>query len=419
MADGDDLVIGNLFNISTGITGLQRTSGSGNMVFQVTSAVTSVHAIHGQSVSGGDGAGVVGTSVDGDGVRGISDSHFGVSGGSSTEAGVRGKSKSSVGVRGMSESSVGVLGEGRPGVQGNGAGGGIGVVGVAGSDKGTGVLGEADGGTGVSGSVTTGTGVFGRAPKGIAIWGQSATKQGVLGESGLSTGVEGKSVSGIGVKAEANGVFPAVVASAPNAIAVNGDGVYGVRGASTTKSGIGVFGKCSDGYAGYFEGNVLIVGDLTKTGIGSSVGVRFPDRSYRLLHSIESPESWFEDFGEGRLVKGKAEVKIDPDFAKTVDLRKRYHVFVTPHSAKISGLAVVARLPGRFRVEHADGGSGTFSYRVVAKRADISVPRLKRMKMPDLDAIAKAERLITKGARGLARATPKRSGRRRGSKRRS
>jgi hypothetical protein len=280
-------------------------------------------------------------------------------------------------------------------------------------------MGEADGGTGVSGTVTTGTGVFGRAPKGIAIWGQSATKQGVLGESGLSTGVEGKSVSGIGVKAEANGVFPAVVASAPNAIAVNGDGVYGVRGASTTKSGIGVFGKCSDGYAGYFEGNVLIVGDLTKTGIGSSVGVRFPDRSYRLLHSIESPESWFEDFGEGRLVKGKAEVKIDPDFAKTVDLRKRYHVFVTPHSAKISGLAVVARLPGRFRVEHADGGSGTFSYRVVAKRADISVPRLKRMKMPDLDSIAKAERLITKGARGLARATPKRSGRRRGSKRRS
>jgi hypothetical protein len=112
-------------------------------------------------------------------------------------------------------------------------------------------------------------------------------------------------------------------------------------------------------------------------------------------------------------------VKIDPDFAKTVDLRKRYHVFVTPHSAKISGLAVVARLPGRFRIEHADGGSGTFSYRVVAKRADISVPRLKRMKMPDLDSIAKAERLITKGARGRVRARRKRSGGRRGSKRRS
>ena len=60
-----------------------------------------------------------------------------------------------------------------------------------------------------------------------------------------------------------------------------------------------------------------------------------------------------------------------------------------------------------------------FSYRVVAKRADISVPRLKRMKMPDLDSIAKAERLITKGARGRVRARRKRSGGRRGSKRRS
>jgi hypothetical protein len=290
------------------------------------------------------------------------------------------------------------LWEGRPGVQGNGAGGGIGVVGVAGSNKGTGVEGQAEGGTGVSGTVTTGTGVFGRAPQGIALWGQSATKQGVLGQSGSSTGVEGTSISGIGVKAETDGVFPAVSASAPNAIAVNGEGVYGVRGASP--SGIGVFGKCPDGYAGYFEGNVFVKGDLTKTGIGSAVAVRFPDRSFRRLCSIESPESWFEDFGEGKLVKGKAEVKIDPDFAKTVNLKTRYHVFVTPHSTKINGLAVVARLPGRFRVEHPDGGSGTFSYRIVAKRADINVPRLKRMKMPDLD-------LITKGERGRARATKK------------
>lgn len=374
MADGEDLVIGNLFNISTGITGLQRSTGSGNMVFIVTSGVTSVNAIHGESTAPGMGAGIVGTSLDGDGVRGISESHFGVSGGSSTEAGVRG----------VSESSVGVLGEGRPGVQGKGAGGGIGVVGVAGSDKGTGVEGQADGGTGVSGTVTTGTGVFGRAPQGIAVWGQSATKQGVLGQSDSSNGVEGTSINGIGVKAESDGNF-ALYASAPKGFGVNGEGVYGVRGASLSKSsfGIGVFGKSPSGYAGYFEGNVWIKGDLTKTGIGSSVAVRFPDGSYRKLYSMESPESWFEDFGEGRIVKGKAEVKIDPDFVKTVDLKKRYHVFVTPHSAKISGLAVVARLPGRFRVEHPEGGSGTFSYRIVAKRADVNVPRLKRMKVPD------------------------------------
>jgi hypothetical protein len=59
-----------------------------------------------------------------------------------------------------------------------------------------------------------------------------------------------------------------VTASAPNAIAVNGDDVYGVRGASTTKSGIGVFGKCADGYAGYFEGNVLSMGTLQRRALG-------------------------------------------------------------------------------------------------------------------------------------------------------
>ena len=216
-------------------------------------------------------------------------------------------------------------------------------------------------------------------PSKVGVLGESNTGVGVQGHAFKDTGVLGRSVSGIGVKAESDGAY-GVFASAPEGFGVNGEGVYGVRGASP--SGFGVFGKCPKGYAGYFEGNVLIKGDLTKTGIGSSVAVRFPDRSFRRLCSIESPESWFEDFGEGKLVKGKAEVKIDPDFAKTVNLKTRYHVFVTPHSTKISALAVVARLPGRFRVEHPGGASGTFSYRVVAKRGDIRVRRLERMKMP-------------------------------------
>ena len=133
----------------------------------------------------------------------------------------------------------------------------------------------------------------------------------------------------------------------------------------------------------------MIKGDLTKTGVGSAVAVRFPDNSYRRLCSIESPDCWFEDFGEGRLVKGKAEIKIDPDFAKTVNLKTRYHVFVTPHSTKISGLAVVERLHGSFRVEEFAGGSGTFSFRVVAKRADVRVRRLERVKMPATSAVLK------------------------------
>ena len=159
------------------------------------------------------------------------------------------------------------------------------------------------------------------------------------------------------VHAQTDGNF-AVFASAPKGFSVFGEGPYGVSGQSKSKSGIGVFVRGpADGYAGYFEGNVLIKGNLTKTGVGCAVAVPFPDKSFRQLCSIESPESWFEDFGEARLVKGKAEVKIDPDFAKTVNLKTRYYVFVTPHSTKISGLAVVSRMPGGFRVEDSTGGT--------------------------------------------------------------
>ena len=106
---------------------------------------------------------------------------------------------------------------------------------------------------------------------------------------------------------------------APKGTDVLGTGKVGVYGSG---SETGVFGQCSDGNAGYFVGNVFIKGNLTKTGIGSSVAVRFRTGHSRGSARSRSPESWFEDFGEAKLVKGKAEVKIDPDFTKTVNLQE-------------------------------------------------------------------------------------------------
>jgi hypothetical protein len=336
MADGDELVIG---ENNQAQSATQLVLGLGNpstTLLRVGTGGGASIGVHGEGAIGIHGKGGTGVSGEGD-------------------IGVLGTSKSQEGVMGLSNSGIGVSGT---------------------SKSDSGVLGYSDTGIGVQGSV--GLSPF-EVPSKVGVLGESNTGVGVQGHAFNDTGVLGRSVSGIGVKAESDGAY-GVFASAPEGFGVNGEGVYGVRGASP--SGFGVFGKCPKGYAGYFEGNVLIKGDLTKTGIGSSVAVRFPDRSFRRLCSIESPESWFEDFGEAKLVKGKAEVKIDPDFAKTVNLKTRYHVFVTPHSTKISALAVVARLPGRFRVEHPGGASGTFSYRVVAKRGDIRVRRLERMKMP-------------------------------------
>ena len=118
------------------------------------------------------------------------------------------------------------------------------------------------------------------------------------------------------------------------------------------------------------------------TGVKSAV-VPFRDGSHRRVYCQESPEPWFEDFNEAKLIKGRAEVRIDPDFAETANLAKTYHVFVQAHDSKTGALAVVKRLADRFVVEERDGrSSGTFSYRLVARRRDISGRRLERVKVP-------------------------------------
>ena len=66
---------------------------------------------------------------------------------------------------------------------------------------------------------------------------------------------------------------------------------------------------------------------------------------------MEAPESWAEDFGEASLVGGKAEVKIDPDFAAVIHTDE-YHVFLTPYGST-SGLRVTARQADRFTVRGA------------------------------------------------------------------
>jgi len=97
---------------------------------------------------------------------------------------------------------------------------------------------------------------------------------------------------------------------------------------------------------------------------------------------MESPESWFEDFGEAKLSNGQAKVRLDPEFAAVVKTGS-YHVFVTPYSNS-NGLYVSNRTSKGFEVrEQRAGKSGTrFSYRVIAKRKDISAKRLTKITLP-------------------------------------
>jgi hypothetical protein len=126
-------------------------------------------------------------------------------------------------------------------------------------------------------------------------------------------------------------------------------------------------------------------GRLTPPQGGLDALVPFPDGSLRRLYAMESPESWFEDFGRGQLVNGRARVQIAADFALSVDLAQGYYVFLTPQSDS-RGLFVPSQSPTSFEVWEQGEGRSTlaFSYRLVAKRKDVTAPRFERVNMSPL-----------------------------------
>src|SRR4030095_2044628 len=101
---------------------------------------------------------------------------------------------------------------------------------------------------------------------------------------------------------------------------------HGVIGTSNANAGVfgyssgnvGVIGATNNpaSYAGVFKGNVFVLGTFNAT-VKNGV-VPFPDGSQGLLHCMESPEHWFEDFGSAKLARGRAVVKLDANFAKVI-----------------------------------------------------------------------------------------------------
>jgi hypothetical protein len=226
-------------------------------------------------------------------------------------------------------------------------------------------------------------------------------------------GVRGQSSQGLGV----HGLIPS--SSSANTIAIyaqnystyagpgpgaGGFGVYGLSakghglvGATATAGGAAVVGATNGvagAFAGAFYGPMVVSGAFTVVGGAKSAAVPHPDGSHRRLYCVESPESWFEDFGQGHLENGCASVAIDPDFAAVVDLTD-YHVFLTSYGRDV--LFVTSQASDGFRVEAQDATSvARFSWRLVAKRNDIAAPRFETVTvppeptLPDIPAMAVA-----------------------------
>jgi hypothetical protein len=384
-ADGDMWVLG-YGNGSDGETQLTRNGAGTNTALVVVNS--SGHGLGGYG--SGVHSGVLAGSTSGPGVRGESVNDRGVLGTSTASTGVHGSSDGTYGVVGTAP-KAGVYGTAKRndgyGVYGITAGTGVrghGSTGMHGTSSatelgwGAGVLGECPAGAGVLGDSPDGSGVHGRSTNGVGVSGLGRRQAGVRGVASGAPGVEGFAMIGPG---------PGVSGIGETAPGVRGqsDSSYGVHGGSRLGVGVrghsdsyhGILGSTNSGYAGSFIGPVIIWGSLTVAGSPKSAVVPHPDGSHRRLYCTESPESWLEDFGNGELVDGIANVSLESDFAQIVRADD-YHVFLTPYGDS-NGLYVSRRMPNGFEVREQRQGTSRlpFGYRVVARRADVSTPRLE------------------------------------------
>jgi hypothetical protein len=233
--------------------------------------------------------------------------------------------------------------------------------------------------------------VLGQSNSGVGVQGASNGNVGVLGQSNASVGVYASSTSSTGLFATSTS-GAGVVASTNNGNAIQGasNGNVGVLGTSNssiggffssgTSTGLYATGPAS-GFAARFDGPVQVNGAFTVVGGPKSAAVPHPDGSHRRLYCVESPESWFEDFGRGQLANGQARVRLDRDFAALVH-GDDYFVYVTPRDAA-GALYTTGHSATSFEVREQGGtGNAAFDYRVVARRRDIGGRRLEKVDVP-------------------------------------
>jgi hypothetical protein len=349
MADGQPLVLG-IQNNSTSTTRVQRGGPAFTPAFTV--ANNNGNAIVGSGSAVGVGVrgeseffGLFGFSTNGIAVGALCQGGHGIWGESPNRTGVRGESDSSTGVHGNSDNATGTVGTSNSGT---------GVFGF--SRQKSGVHGDERGGefghAGVKGTSLESAGVFGRSQNAIGVFGEH-----------LPVGLSTTPPAGIGVLGRAH--------------PLNSRGVIGF-----SRSGFGIGAVTSTGFAGVFEGNVFVRGNATITG-SKSAAVRHPDGSLRALFAVESPQSWFEDFGRAQLTDGRVTVELDSDFSELIDTSD-YHVFLTPEG-ECGALFVGERSPRGFDVQESGETRHdvSFSYRVVARRRDLDVRRLPVIESPE------------------------------------
>jgi len=312
---------------------------------------------------------------------------------SSTNIGAYGygnNTASSWGLLGLSDNATGTGVRG----QNNTAGTGAGFGGFFSSlqTTGSGVAGSLGtnsyfGGAGVSGyavtSLTDGKGVIGACDNatGSGVWGQTAgaSADGVIGIGSGATGFgvngQNSNVLGTGIAGAGNNSGPSYLTNGSGgAFTGTQIGVYGRSTNTVSPSGGGYFSNAVSvnnwAYVAYYYSGTAykVYGNGTVSTI-----VKDTKGDMVTLHCPETPEAYFQDYGSGKLVNGKAHIDIDPIFAKNIAVNQDHplRVFIQLQG-DCKGVYTTNETQTGFDVTELQGGQSNvpFTWTVVGNRAD-------------------------------------------------
>jgi len=244
-----------------------------------------------------------------------------------------------------------------------------------------------------------GVGIFGAAPNGTGAFGDSSSGSGVAGNSDTGAGLYGLSASGNGIYAQSTSGVAGNFLSTSNygivAVTTAGRPFSALTGRADTDGGTAFAGGTSNpnAFAAFFSGAVVIDGSFTVVNPANKHGaIKAADGQHHLLYSMESPESWLEDFGTAKFTNGTVNVNLNADFAGVVHTSD-YHVFLTEvdghhhltvHNKTATGFTVqadpeIAALKGKTAADL----SGSVAWRVVARpQTDLKAERFAKFDLP-------------------------------------
>jgi hypothetical protein len=279
---------------------------------------------------------------------------------------------------------------------------------------------SAEGGYGLLVGSVSNKGVYAVSNSSQGVYGIcEGTSAGVGGHGVDGYGVEGDSVNGIGMHAVGAGVSvgspPPISQAGLLAQGGSGPGIYassttnngvfgtqtdpqgndlaaGVYGSSNTLDGngvigeanngasaYGVWGKSSSGFAGYFEGNVQVEGNLACTGTKPFIQAHPTDPSREIVYvALEGGEAGTYVRGTGHLIDGNAVIALPEHFALVTE-NQGLSAQLTPRGIWLQ-LYVVELDTTQLNVREAQGQSGGFDFLIHGIRRGYAQHEVIRMK---------------------------------------